>query len=123
MLADALMDDGRRGAAAFAALQRDDEWAGPEHILVETAAAVRGRWLGGKVGEERAAAALGFLRRAEITRVDTSVLLARAWEMRANLTVYDAIYVAAAEALGVALLTADERLSGAPGRRCAVVTP
>lgn len=38
---------GRAGSgAAYAALQRDDEWAGPEHILVETAAAVRGRWLG-----------------------------------------------------------------------------
>lgn len=48
ILADALIDDGRRGAAAFTALQRDDQWAGPEHVLVETAAALRGHWLGGK---------------------------------------------------------------------------
>jgi len=51
------------------------------------------------------------------------VLLDRVWELRANLTTYDAAYVAAAEALGVALLTGDQRLAAAPGRRCAITTP
>jgi predicted nucleic acid-binding protein len=123
VLADALIDDGVRGAAAFAALQRDDQWAGPEHLLVESAAAVRGRWLGGKLREDRAAAALSFLSRAEIMRVDTALLLPRAWELRANLTMYDAMYLAAAEVLSVPLLTADDRLARAPGRRCEILPP
>ena len=43
------------------------------------------------------------------------------WEPRANLTGYDATYVALAEAVGAtALLTTDARLAGAPGLRCAV---
>ncbi|MDQ4021892.1 MAG: hypothetical protein M3257_09800 [Actinomycetota bacterium] len=38
----------------------------------------------------------------------------RVWELRANLTAYDAAYIAAAEALGVTLLTGDQRLAAAP---------
>jgi predicted nucleic acid-binding protein len=44
----------------------------------------------------------------------------RAYELRANLTAYDASYVALAEGLGCPLLTADARLSRAPGIRCPV---
>ncbi len=42
----------------------------------------------------------------------------RAWELRANVTVYDALYVALAELLDVVLVTADARLTRAPGLRC-----
>lgn len=45
------------------------------------------------------------------------------WELRANLSGYDAAYVAAAEHLGVALLTADHRLAAAPDLRCPVTLP
>jgi predicted nucleic acid-binding protein len=47
-------------------------------------------------------------------------LLPRVWELRDNLTPYEAAYVALAEALGATLLTADGRLATAPGLRCAV---
>jgi predicted nucleic acid-binding protein len=47
-------------------------------------------------------------------------LLARCWELRENLTVYDAAYVALAELLDLALLTADARLANAPGLRCKI---
>lgn len=47
-------------------------------------------------------------------------LLARCWELRHNLTVYDASYVALAELLGAPLLTGDARLAAAPGIRCDV---
>ena len=47
-------------------------------------------------------------------------LIARCWELRHNVTAYDASYVALAEALGVPLLTADARLANAPGIRCEV---
>jgi predicted nucleic acid-binding protein len=47
-------------------------------------------------------------------------LLPRIWELRSDLTVYDAAYVALAEALGLPLITLDKRLSGAPRLRCVV---
>ena len=47
----------------------------------------------------------------------------RAWELRGSLTVYDAWYVALAEALGCPLLTLDRGLSRAPGPRCGFIVP
>jgi predicted nucleic acid-binding protein len=47
-------------------------------------------------------------------------LLDRVWELRLNITGYDATYVAVAEALDCALLTADGRLARAPGPRCPI---
>jgi len=44
----------------------------------------------------------------------------RAYELRANVTAYDAAYIALAELLGCALVTADARLARAPGIRCPV---
>jgi len=123
VLVAAITDDTEIGAAAFEALQADDQWAGPEHLVVETVAAMRGRWRKGAVSDDRDAAALRFLRRAEITRVDTAPLLSRIWELRDDLTSYDAAYVAAAEALDVPLVTADRRLARAPGLRCRIVVP
>ncbi len=47
-------------------------------------------------------------------------MLSRAWKLRDNLTTYDATYVALAEILGAILLTADGKLTNAPGIRCEV---
>lgn len=44
----------------------------------------------------------------------------RAWELRHNVSFYDALYVAAAEALGASLVTGDGRLAAAPGPRCPI---
>lgn len=53
-------------------------------------------------------------------RWDHEPLLGRAWELRENLTSYDAVYVALAEALNTPLITSDVRLSRAPGLSCQV---
>lgn len=51
----------------------------------------------------------------DLERHPHAALLGRAWALRANLTVYDAVYVALAEALDARLLTCDARLARAPG--------
>jgi len=55
-----------------------------------------------------------------ITRHSTFPMLDRVWELRDNLTAYDAAYVALAEAFDCPLVTADARISRAPGLRCSV---
>jgi predicted nucleic acid-binding protein len=51
------------------------------------------------------------------------LLAARAWELRANLSSYDAAYVALAEALVAPLVTLDQRIQRAPGITCSVSAP
>ena len=62
-----------------------------------------------------AALALEDLRSLDVERHSHEPLLARVWDLRENLTAYDAVYVALAEALDSTLLTCDVRLAGAPG--------
>ncbi|MFI5427343.1 type II toxin-antitoxin system VapC family toxin [Aeromicrobium sp. UC242_57] len=56
-----------------------------------------------------------------VTRRSHHPLIPRIWDLRDNLTPYDASYVALAEALGCPLVTADARLAAAPGVRCEIV--
>lgn len=53
-------------------------------------------------------------------RYPTLPLLQRAYELRANVTAYDAAYIALAETLGCDLVTTDGRLAKAPGIQCRV---
>jgi hypothetical protein len=57
-----------------------------------------------------------------LTRYPTGPLMSRAYELRANVTAYDASYVAVAEALDCVLVTGDRRLARASGPRCRTVT-
>lgn len=65
-------------------------------------------------------AALDTWRRLGLTRYAMHGLLDRVWDLRANLSAYDAGYVALAESLGCSLVTADARISRAPGVRCPI---
>ncbi len=67
-----------------------------------------------------ASTALDDLQHLPVRRVPHVRLLPRCWELRRNLSIYDAVYVALAEALDLPLLTADRRLARAPGIRCDV---
>lgn len=64
--------------------------------------------------------ALGLLGALPLARHSHVRLLDRIWELRDNVTAYDASYVALAEALGATLLTRDARLAAAPGVRARV---
>ena len=66
----------------------------------------------------RAALALADLGELPLRRTPHRPLLPRCWELRDNLTIYDATYVALAEALEVLLLTGDGRLAKATGPTC-----
>lgn len=86
----------------------------------EVAHALRAQVLRGRVDARHAAAALTSWARLGLRRFAAVGLLPRMWELRANLTAYDATYVALAEALDCELVTADARLAQAPGARCSI---
>jgi predicted nucleic acid-binding protein len=92
----------------------------PHLIDSEIANALRGRVAGGRIEAEAGWAALDVWRRLGVIRYPTVGVLDRVWELRDNLSAYDASYVALAERLECGLLTADRRLSRAPGVRCAI---
>ncbi|MGH3516407.1 MAG: type II toxin-antitoxin system VapC family toxin [Haloechinothrix sp.] len=81
---------------------------------------VRGLALGRKVKLEQARRAIGLLSRLGVDHVSLDGLLLRMWEMRADISGYDAAYVALAEAPQVALVTSDARLARDDTRYCRV---
>jgi predicted nucleic acid-binding protein len=115
----ALADDGDDGDRARLRL-RDERLVAPHLIDLEVASAWRRLASTGDLDERRAQLALEDLRALRVERVPHGPLLARCWELRDNLSVYDAAYVALAEVLEVSLLTADRRLASASGPRCEI---
>src|SRR5215211_7114973 len=87
----------------------------PHLIDVEVTQVIRRYWLSGEITGERAGEALADFRDLRIHRYPHEPLLSRVWTLRHNLTAYDAVYVALAEALDAPLLTGDGRIAGAPG--------
>lgn len=120
VLANALGDDEDDGRISRLELRAAGDLAAPDLIDVETVAVLRKRWLARTISDQRFEAAVGDLARLDFERVPTLRLMRRAYELRANVTAYDATYVALAEALECELLTADRRLAGASGPRCAI---
>lgn len=121
VLAVALADDGRDGDAARARL-RGETLAAPELVDLEVLSVLRRQNRAGLLADRRAALALADLRQLPIQRAPHGALLARCWELRDNPTVYDAAYVALAEALEATLLTGDRRLARAVGPTCTIET-
>jgi len=119
-LANALIDDGPVGQRSRAELARDSHWAAPEHLVVETFSVVRGRHLGSKISGQRALDALDALATATVELLSTTPLLPRMWQLRDNISSYDAAYVAAAETYGCPLVTTDARLARTGDLRCEV---
>ena len=92
----------------------------PDLADAETAAVLRKRWIAGTISTDDLEAAIDDLAALPFRRYPAVPLLRRAVELRATVTVYDAIYVALAESLGCALLTADVRTAQASGPRCQI---
>jgi predicted nucleic acid-binding protein len=119
VLVVALADDGPDGDRARARL-RGEHLALPELADLEVASVLRRQLRAGTLDARRAGLALDDLAALPARRAPHRPLLARCWELRENLTVYDAAYVALAEALNATLLTGDTRLGRAPGSRCPI---
>jgi len=102
------------------AMLRDGAVVCPHLADSEVAHALRAQVLRGEVTVVDATRAIDTWGRLGIERVGVKGLLARIWELRDNLSAYDATYVAVAEALEAPLVTADGRLARAPGPRCTV---
>lgn len=87
----------------------------PQLLDVEVLQVLRRSVARGVMTTSRADEALTSLAVWPVTRHGHQPLLRRCWQLRANLSAYDATYVALAEALGATLFTRDARLARAPG--------
>ncbi|MBK8250114.1 MAG: type II toxin-antitoxin system VapC family toxin [Gemmatimonadetes bacterium] len=92
----------------------------PHLVDVEVGQVLRRFEARNELSTVRAASALSLLDVLPMRRHPHAPLMARIWSLRANLTAYDATYVALAEALGAVLITCDARLGRAPGVRVTV---
>jgi predicted nucleic acid-binding protein len=119
VLTSAVAGSDARGVALRRRLE-GAQVATPAHLRVEVASALRSHERGGLLSSAAADVAVDHLGRLPLWEVPVHGLLPRAWELRHNVTPYDACYVALAEALRCPLLTADRRLANAPGVQCEV---
>jgi predicted nucleic acid-binding protein len=110
-------DDPRRGAVS-ARLASGDALFAPAHLDAEVVSALRGLARVNTKVARAATTALTHLAGFPIRRMPLAPLLERMWQLRANVTPYDAAYVALAERLDAPLVTCDAKLTTASGIRC-----
>jgi predicted nucleic acid-binding protein len=92
----------------------------PEFLDLEVAQVLRRLVREGALSASRGAAAIEDLLDLRITRYPHFILLPRIWQLRHNLSAYDAAYVVLAEKLGATLLTRDARLASAAGHAATI---
>ncbi len=120
VLANVVADDGPDGTRVRHLVVSNGPVAMPDLADIETMAVLRKRWIGKTITTQRFAAAVGYLAALPFRRYPAHAFLHRIHELRFDVTVHDAVYVALAEALGCDLVTADARLARASGPRCPI---
>jgi predicted nucleic acid-binding protein len=116
-----LLDPGPDAEPIRGRIESPGESVHVPHLLdVEVLNVLRRQTLRGILAKERGATALQDLENIKMTRYPHVPLLGRIWELRENVTAYDAAYVALAEALGAPLVTRDARLAQAPNTRATI---
>lgn len=111
---------GLLGAGPARDAMAGDQLHSPHLVDSEVASGLRRLVRSGRITPDEGGRAVGTWARLGLVRYPVHGLLGRIWELRENVSTYDAGYVALAETLECALLTADRRLGAAPGIRCVV---
>jgi predicted nucleic acid-binding protein len=117
-----LLDAGADGRWVTDALTGADI-AAPSLLAFETSNIIRRQELAGRVSADQAAQAHADMLDLAVEQWPYELLASRVWELRHNLSSYDAAYVALAELSGATLVTLDRRIGRTPGVRCVVATP
>jgi predicted nucleic acid-binding protein len=119
VICEFLLDaEGRSGLADVLASQ---DLAAPALLEYEIGHALRRLNLMGRLSDERAQATMSSFLLLRIELHVASSLMSKAWELRRNISFYDACYVALAEVLEVPLYTLDKRLASAPGHGAQII--
>ncbi len=118
----ALVDSGPAGTWADVLLGGED-LAAPHLMPVEVANILRRASWAGEISSDTASMAHADLLALRVELFAYEPFASRVWELRENVTAYDAWYVALAESLATTLATVDLKLSCAPGPRCSFATP
>jgi predicted nucleic acid-binding protein len=119
----ALLIDGGPDGQWAAAVVAGAELIAPSLVDFETSNIIRRHEAADLISADQAVQAHADLLDLAIERWPYELLATRAWELRLNLSIYDASYVALAELLDVGLVTLDRRIARAPGPRCTISTP
>lgn len=119
-LLEVLLRTPAAGALERRLFEADQSLHAPHLLDVEVAQVIRRYEANGEIAAERGRAALVDLADLPLRRYPHDFLLPRVWDLRNNLTAYDAVYVALAEALDAPLLTRDQRLAAAAGHHARV---
>lgn len=122
LLVAALVDSGKEGKGAESAVTEGYP-AGPELVLAEASNILRRLEQSGEISRLEANIAHGDLLRLDLELFPFAPFADRVWELRHNLTSYDAWYVALAEALDCPLVTLDRKLGQSSGPRCKIIVP
>lgn len=119
----ALLLDARPGGRWATDALTGTELAAPTSMKFEAANIIRRNELAGRVSADQAAQAHADMLDLDVEEWPYELLGPRIWQLRANLSTYDAGYVALAEYTGATLVTLDRRISRAPDLRCTIATP
>ena len=95
--------------------------AAPALVDFEFLHVIRKHLQNGRITAVQANAALALFQDLNIDRFTGPILADRIWQLRHNLTAYDAAYIALAEMLGVSFYTGDRKLANSSGHGAAVV--
>ena len=120
IIANAVGDNTADGDIARRVLLDASTVSVPDLVNVGATAVLRKRWIAKDLPTKRFEIAVDALTNLPIDRYPTVGLMQSVFELRGNVTPYDAVYVALAEAVSAELVTADRKLAAAPGPRCAI---
>ncbi len=118
VLAVALIGDGPDGTRAREVLKSAQAVSVPDLANVETLAVLSKRWIDNTIGDQQFEEAVHDLGDLPMQHFAARPFIERARELRANVSAYDAMYVALAEALDCPLVTSDAKLAASPGPTC-----